>query len=49
MARKLIVMARDEISSIPQEFISAPQGVYFNNPDPASKKIQNNILIEKYI
>ena len=34
----LFVMARDEISSIPQEFISAPQGVYFTNPDPAFKE-----------
>ena len=34
----LFVMARDEISSIPQDFISAPQGVYFTNPNPAFKE-----------
>jgi hypothetical protein len=34
----LFIMARDEMNSIPYQFISAPKGVYFANPDPQFKQ-----------
>lgn len=34
----LFVMARDEMNNIPYQFISAPKGVYFANPDPQFKQ-----------
>lgn len=45
----LFIMARDEMNNIPQQFIMAPKGVYFANPDPHFKENPERYFNEKII